>query len=80
MYIKVKSHSADIISMITNIPNATYWDPSPIRDRFFVARVDGQEKLFVLHADNTICITSASQPVTLESTEQLIGELRGLAA
>jgi hypothetical protein len=63
--------------MITNIPNATYWDPRPLlRDRFFVARVDGQEKLFVLHPDNSISIAA----VTIEPVETLLAELRGLAA
>jgi hypothetical protein len=50
-------------------------------DRFFVARVDGKETLFVVHAaDHSICIAS-SQPVTvIEPAEKILDELVGLAA
>ena len=50
-------------------------------DRFFIARRNGQETLFVLHSDHTICIASTSQPVTaLEPAHELLAELSGLAA
>jgi hypothetical protein len=49
-------------------------------DRFFIGSIDGQQKLFVLHSDHTICIASTTQPVALEAAEPLLAELRGLAA
>jgi hypothetical protein len=68
--------------MITNVPNATYWDPSPILgDRYFVASIDNKEILFALHPDHSVCIALIQQaPVTIETPEQLLAELRGLAA
>jgi hypothetical protein len=35
------------------------------QDRFFVARIDGRQTMFVLHADKSVCIAPATQPVTL---------------
>jgi hypothetical protein len=51
-------------------------------DRFFVARIDGRETVFVLHSDHTLCIAPATQPVTslVESAVVVLGEVSGLAA
>jgi hypothetical protein len=50
-------------------------------DRFFVGRVDGKRTVFTLHSDHSICIASASPPVTvLEPAEKILSELVGLAA
>jgi hypothetical protein len=67
--------------MITNTPNATYWDPgrTPGHDRFFWAAIDGQDVLFVMHPDHSVCIAS-SQPEAVSSLEEVLSELRGLAA
>jgi hypothetical protein len=51
------------------------------QDRFFVGRIDGHETMFVLHADHSVCIALATQPVTLvESCEMVLAEVSGLAA
>jgi hypothetical protein len=50
------------------------------RDRFFVAKIDGQEKLFVLHSDHSICIASVSGLVIVEVAEKVLSEFIGLAA
>jgi hypothetical protein len=61
-------------------PNIQPITQSQARDRFFVARVDGQDTLFVLHADHSVRIAMMPGPVTIEPAEQLIAELSGLAA
>jgi hypothetical protein len=61
--------------------NTTQIQESRGLDRFFVATVDGRQTMFVLHADKSVCIARATQPVTLvESTEMVLSELVGLAA
>jgi hypothetical protein len=51
------------------------------QDRFFVARIDGRQTMFVLHADHSICIASTTQPVTaLKPVNEVLAELCGLAA
>jgi hypothetical protein len=59
----------------------THTTPLPeCRDRFFVARTDGRQTMFVLHADHSVCIAPATQPVTVvESTKMVLGEMSGLA-
>jgi hypothetical protein len=47
-------------------------------DRFFIARIDGRQTTFVLHADQSVCI-ARTQPVTVEAAETILGELAGLA-
>jgi len=50
-------------------------------DRFFVARIDGRQTMFVLHADKSVCIAPTTQPITsVEPAEMVPGELCGLAA
>jgi hypothetical protein len=49
-------------------------------DRFFVARIDGRQTVFVLHSDHSVCIAPTTQPVTVEAAETILGELAGLAA
>jgi len=51
------------------------------QDRFFVARIDGCQTMFVLHLDHSVCIAPTTQPVTLvESTDAVLSEMSGLAA
>jgi hypothetical protein len=51
-------------------------------DRFFISRIDGKLTMFVLHADHSVCIAPATQPVTslVESAMVVLGEVSGLAA
>lgn len=49
-------------------------------DRFFVACIDGRSTMFVLHADHSVCIAPATQPVTsVEPATTILAELAGLA-
>jgi hypothetical protein len=68
--------------MITNIPNATWWDPQLIlHDRFFAAQIDGRPTLFVLHGDHSVSVALVNGPVIIEETpEQLLAALRELVA
>ena len=46
-----------------------------------MARIDGRQTMFVLHADHSVCIAPTTQPVTLvESTDVVLDEMSGLAA
>ena len=46
-----------------------------------MARIDGRQTMFVLHADHCVCIAPATQPVALvESADAVLGEVVGLAA
>ena len=62
--------------------NSTQIPESRRPDRFFVARIDEKPTMFILHADHTLCIAPATQPVTalVESTDVVLGEVSGLAA
>jgi hypothetical protein len=52
--------------MITNIPNATWWDPNPIfRDRFFVASVDGKEQRKFYIGDKVLILSGVHQGKTM---------------
>jgi hypothetical protein len=65
---------------MTNTAELLLTQESRRPDRFFIARHNGQETLFVLHTDHTLCIARTTQPVAIEAAETVMAELRGLAA
>ena len=64
--------------------NITLSTESRQADRFFVARIDGRETMFVLRADHSVCIARAIQPDypprRIEPGATVFGEVYGLAA